>query len=313
MQRKIITILSFLLFLGCNNKDYKPKYKDFENSLEHENLIGKVKTLEQYKANVTNFETAETGKPIIEFKKEFTITGNISYQEYFNNLGNVEQSVKNEFDNKGYRIKSVSENFTQNSKSIGTAKFDTLIKKQVSAHVIFNDSIDFVAYFKYDKNGNLVEHKSIQNGDTTSNNFKYKYNDKEEILLKKQIQNSEYGTNEYINEFKYDFKGNLIEISNKSDFGESKLTYEYEGENRIIKTTEYSEGQIAKETVFDKFYNQVLIRFYESNTLHKEIIYEYKFDKIGNWIQREASMRECFGDNKTLPIYAETRKIEYYE
>lgn len=313
MERQIISILSFLFLIGCSNVDYKPKYKDFENSWERENLIGKIKTLEQYKANVIDFETGETEKPIIEFKKVFTEAGNISYQEHFDNFGNLEQYVKNEFDNKGYRIKSLSENFNMNSKSIETAKFDTVIKKQVSAHVIFNDTIDFTAFFKYEKNGNLAEQKSIQNRDTTSNQFVYKYNDKEEILLKKQIQNSEYGVNEYLNEFKYDQNGNLIELSNKSDFGESKSIYKYDGENRIKKLTEYSSGQIEKETVFDRFYNQTLVCFFVSNALHKEMRYKYKFDNTGNWIKRDVFMKEHFGDKKTLPIYTETREIKYYE
>jgi len=313
MQRQIITILSFFYFISCSNVDYKPKYKDFENSWERENLIGKVKTHEQYKANVIDFETGETEKPIIEFKKEYTKAGNISYQEYFDNFGNIEQYVKNEFDNKGYRTKSVSENFIMSSKSIETAKYDTLIKKQVSVHVVYNDTIDFDAFFIYNQNGNLTEQKSIQDRDTTSNQFEYKFNDKEEILLKKQIQNSEYGNSVYLNEFKYDQNGNLIKLSNKSEFGESISTYKYDGENRIKKLTEYTSGQIEKETVFDEYYNQTLVRFYVSNALHKEMIYEYKFDNTGNWIKRDVFMKEHFGHKKTLPIYTETRQIEYYE
>jgi hypothetical protein len=91
MKRQMINTISILLLIGCNNIDYKPKYKDFANSLERENLIGKVKKLEQFKANVTDIETSKTDNPIIEFKKEFTESGNISYKEQFDNFGTLEQ------------------------------------------------------------------------------------------------------------------------------------------------------------------------------------------------------------------------------
>jgi hypothetical protein len=38
---KKLTLLFFLsgLLMSCNNSDYKPKYSDFENAWESENLI----------------------------------------------------------------------------------------------------------------------------------------------------------------------------------------------------------------------------------------------------------------------------------
>lgn len=311
MKKQIIKILSFLFLIGCNNIDYKPKYKDFANAWERENLIGKVKKLEQYKANVTDFETGKTDKPTIEFKKEFTEIGNISYQEHFDNFGGLEQYIKNTYDKNGFRIESISENSVMPMKSIEKAVFDTIIKKQISAHVIYNDTLIFDAFFKYDNHANLIEQTNIQKGDTALGNFEYKYGNNGQILYKKQIDNQR---NEYTNEFKYDSKGNLIELINKSDFfGAMKTIYEYDSKNRIKTITEYKSGQIEKETSFDKFYNMTLVRFYVSNALHKEMKYDYEFDKSGNWIKREVFMKENFGDKKTLPIYTETREIEYYE
>lgn len=311
MKNQIIKLLGLLLLIGCNNIEYKPKYKDFSNAWERENLMGKVKVLEQYKANVIDFKTGKTEKPIIEFKKEFTKTGNISYQEHFDNFGKIEQYIKNEFDNKGYRIKSVSENYIMNSKSIETAEFDTLINKQISANVIYNDSIDFNAFFKYDKNGNLTEQLSIQNGDTTANRFVYKYNDIGLILLKKQIQNSDFGINEYINEFKYDQNANLIELSTKSDFWKSKYSYKYDRENRIKHLKQCEEGQITEETKFDNYYNKICVKYFQNGTLNREMLFDYDFDRKGNWIEKKVSVRNS-RDNKKVHAYTETRKIKYY-
>lgn len=314
MKRQIIKTLIIALLFGCNNIDYKPKYKDFANAWERENLIGKVKKLEQYKANVTDFVTEKTDKPIIEFSKEFSETGNILYQENFDNFGKLEQCMKNQYDKNGYRTESVSENFVVPTKSVEKANFDTLTGRQLSAHVISNDTLKFEAFFKYDKYKNLIEQTTVQNGDTTSGRFEYKYDSEGRMLFKKQIDNGEHSINETTNEFKYDAEGNLFELISKSElFGEMKSIYEYNSKNRIQKITEYKSGQMDKETSFDEFNNKTLVCFYKSNALNKEMKYKYEFDKKGNWIQRETFMKEHFGDKKTVLIYKETRKIEYYE
>ncbi len=314
MKRQIIKILIIALLFGCNNIDYKPKYKDFVNAWERENLIGKVKKLEQYKANVTDSETEKTDNLIVEFSKEFTETGNLLYQENFDNFGKLEQCIKNQYDKNGYQTESVSENFVMPTKSIEKANFDTLTGRQLSTQVISNDSIKFEAFFKFDKYKNLIEQTNIRHGDTTSGRFEYMYDREGRVILKKQIDNSKHGINETTNEFKYDSEGNLFELISKSEvFGEMKSTYEYNGKNRIKKITVYKSGQMDKETSFDNFYNKTLVRFYKSNALNKEIKYEYEFDKNGNWIQRDTFMKEHFGDKKTVLIYKETRKIEYYE
>lgn len=314
MKRQIIKILSILFLIGCNNIEYKPKYKDFENDWERENLIGKVKKLEQYKANVTDFETGKTECPIIEFKMAFTEYGKISCQENFDDFGNLEQYIKNTYDKNGLRIKSVSENLTIPTKSIEKIVFDTITKQPISAHSIIDDTLKIDAYFKYDENGNLVESISIENSDTTINNLEYKYDGNNNIILKKQIQKVESDVYEYFTEYEYNQDGNIIELSYRSDFsGEMKERYEYDKNNRLRKKVEYQSGKMQKETSFDKFYNKTSVKFYLDNTLNKEIKYEYKYDRKGNWIQRDAFMNEYLGDKKTNMIFTETREIEYYD
>jgi len=315
MIRQVIIILSFFILMSCNNIDYKPKYKDFANAWERDNLIGKVNKLDEYKANVTDYETGEAEKPIIVFKKEFTEIGKISYQEHYSSFGKLEQYTRSKFDDKGYRIESVSEDCIAHSRTFTTAKYDDLSGKLVSAHVKINDSINMDVSYKYGKHGNIVEQTGVRNGDTTLKRFEYIYGEKGRIILKKQIENSKYGINEYLNEFKYDKNGNLIKVTNKSGiFGVSKLTYEYDGENRRKKDTRYNSEQIQKETSFNNRYNKTYEKFYRNGSLDKEIKYDYKFDNKGNWIERKALIKEHYGENnKWLPVYVETRKIEYYK
>lgn len=313
MKRQIINILSFLFLIGCNNVDYKPKYKDFANAWERENLIGKVKSLKQYKANVTDIEKGETERPIVEFKKEFTKSGYIFYEEHFDNFGKLQQYTKNIYDKNGFRIESITENFVMPMKTVEKAVFDTIIKKQISTHAIFNDSIKFDAFFKYDENGNLIESISIENADTTIDRLEYEYDNNKNIILKKQIQRVDSDIYEYFSENKYNQEGNLVELTFKSDFAETKSAYDYDKKNRLRKIVEYQSGEIQKETIFDEFYNKTLVRFFVKGTPNKEINYKYKFDNKGNWIKSEVFVKENLESNKMVPIYTETREIEYYE
>ena len=313
MKRQIIKILSFLFLIGCNSVDYKPKYKDFENAWERENLIGKVKSLKQYKANVTDIETGETESPVIEFKKEFTESGYIFHEEHFDNFGNLQQYTKNIYDKNGFRIESITENFLMPMKSSEKAIFDTIIKKQISAHAIFNDSIKFDAFFKYDENGNLIESMSIENADTTIDRFEYEYDNNKNIILKKQIQKVDSGFYEYIHEYKYNQEGNFVELSFKSDYAETKSTYEYDMNNRLQKISEYQSNEIQKETIFDKSYNKIRVRFFENGNPIREMKFKYKYDNKGNWIKNEVFVKENLETSKLIPIYTEIREIEYYE
>lgn len=313
MKSQIIIILSFLVLIGCNNVDYKPKYKDFANTWERENLIGKIKSIKQYKANVIESEKGETANPIIEFKKEFTKSGYISYQEHFDNFGKLQQYTKNTYDKNGFRIESISENYVMPMKTEEKAVFDTIIKKQISAHAIFNDSIKFDAFFKYDENGNIIESISIENSDTTIDRLEYKYDVNKNIISKKQIQRVDSNIYEYLTEYKYNQEGNYIELSFKSDYAKTKSAYEYDSKNRLRKISEYQSGEIQKETTFDKYYNKTLVRFFVNGNPNREMKYNYKFDNKGNWIKSEVLVNENLETNKLIPIYIETREIEYYE
>lgn len=293
---KIIFFGLIFIFSCSNNVENRIKYGDFENDWERDNMFGKVKSIEQYKANVIDFESEKTEEPIIVFKKKYTDFGKISYQENYDNLGELIQLLKNEYNDKKQRVKSNFENLVIPSKSIETAEFNEK-GEQIYAHVVFDDTLKFKAILEYDEYSNLISQENIQNGDTTSESYEYKYDNNGKILWKKQIEKSENGINQSFNDFKYDQNGNLIEVLFESEyFGKMKSTYEYDNNNRIEKITEYQSGQIEKETLFDENYNQILIKFYKRGELNKEMKSEYDFDSKGNWIERKVFVKE-FPDN----------------
>jgi len=315
-KMKIYTIIFFVLILiiGCtNNVEKRIKYGDFENDWERDYVFGQVRSIKQYKANVIDFESGNIEEPIIEYKKNYTNFGKVIDHEIFDNFGKLIQLTKNEYNNKEQRVKSISENYLIPSKTIETAVYNEK-GEQIIANIVMDDTLNFKAMLDFDNHGNLVSQINNQNGDSTSMSFEYKYNDRGNILWKKQIEKSEFGTNEYINEFKYDQFGNLIELFFKSELsGDMKSIYEYDQKNRIKKVIQYKLGQIENETLFDKYYNQILVKYYNEGTLNKEMKYEYVFDSNGNWVERKAFIKENSNTaKKFILIFVETRKIEYY-
>jgi len=327
MKKQTIIFFILGLLISCNNIDFKPKYIDFENAWESENLIGKVKTLEQSKAKVNNFKTGEKDRPLIEFKKEFTENGNISYEEHYGDSGQINSFIKNEYNKNGQRIKSTSKYLLIPLNSTVTSEFNTP-GKLISASIYQNDTLDEKAILEYDSSGKLKTKTSIRNTDTTTGKYEYKYNENGKILWKKQTETINNNRHESFIWFKYDQNGNLIELLNKavSDIGllgelyktipdyEIKTTYEYDRKNRIKKTIKYKSGKIEEEKEFDKFYNQTLVKFYVSGALNREMKYEYEFDNKGNWIERNVFLKQDFGQDKNwILIFVETRKIVYYK
>lgn len=315
MKKITILILSLSFLISCSNQpDRIPKYGNFENAWEKDNLFKEIEELTEYKASFYDFQNKITETPIPIVRKHYTEFGKILFQEHYNNFGEIDQILKNEFNDKQQVIKSYSENMITSYKSIELFEFDNN-GNRILVKINYNDSTELIAKFEYDSLNNLTNQLSIQNTDTSKVKFEYTYNEIGNILLKKQISKDKNGSYVYLNEFKYDNQGNLLENSNKSDIiGEMKIVYEYDNLDRIQKQTEYNNNQITKETQFDQFYNPVNIKYFESSSVAKEMKYKYEFDSNSNWISRTAYLKEYFSKSKKFqPIFVESREIEYYE
>lgn len=298
----IILLISFLNFSCSENFDVSPKYTDFNNDLEQNNLFDKVRSVELKKTNIFKDEIKDY---ILVSKEEYSENGNITHQEFYDNFGKINQWIKNEYE-KGNKVKTVSENFNFSSKSIEYYEYDEK-NRCVFAKGNFNDTIIFSAKFEYDTLNNPIKQIAIQNNDTSINRIEYKYNKQGNILFKKEGYNS--------NEFKYNKDGKLTEIISKSEYvGEMKSTCQYDSENRIKTISQYQNGITEKETEFDKYYNQIFVKYYTNGKINKILKSEYDFDKKGNWIARKGLLNENpMKNDKFTTIFIEKRKIEYYE
>lgn len=314
MKKLFPIIIGFVFLIACNNPQKKLTYSSNKNDWKHDKLIGKVKTLVQYKANVINPGNGETETPRITFKKEYTKYGMILFQEYYDNFKNLKQKTKNEYNDKGLIIKSTTEFYQPYSRMIQTNRYDTA-GNLIFTNIAYNDTLSSSAKFAYNTHKDLVKGTDIQNGDTTVNLFEYRYNKNGKIIWEKKVQNYKSGKDEYLITFKYDKKGNLIEERSKSQlFGEMKWVYKYDNKNKLKESSEYENGQIQNEIYFNNNHNQTLARYYENGKLNREMKFDYKFDKAGNWVIKKAYLKENFLKGKTFkPVYIETRKINYYE
>ena len=315
---KIHTLLSIglILLTSCNSTGHKPKYNNFKNDLDRENLEGKVRSIEEGK-NIESDSKTESTK---EFVKEFTESGNLSSMKKYDVFGKPIYSTQNIYNKKGLKIKAFTEDFNMASKSV--EEYEYKDDNLSYAKVFINDTLKYKSYLEYDKSGHLTRQIEIQiketplkTNDTTLNTLTYSFDKSGNVILKKNLQTTKNKSYNYSNTYKYDNKNNIIETNSDFDiFGTLKVVNTYDSENRIEKSIEYRNKQIEKVILFDKFYDESLISFYRNGTLERELKYEYEFDTKGNWIKRKAYVKNSskHGDEFKF-IYVENRKILYYD
>ncbi|MGA9770884.1 MAG: hypothetical protein WBV94_17720 [Blastocatellia bacterium] len=118
--------------------------------------------------------------------------------------------------------------------------------------------------------------------------------------------------------YTYDANGNEIEKNSyKTDgtlFGKTVMIYDQKG-NRVEKIRYFPDGSIEERSVwaFDTRCNVTEETRYEANTLSYRIKYSYKYDRVGNWINR-VEVFENVKDNQTISEVktVSERTITYY-
>lgn len=315
MKNYLILFLILLILASCGSKiDYRPKYENFKNDLERDNLNGSIKTIELFKASVENLTSGATGEPFIQQKKEYNKIGNILIEYNYDDFGSLVATIQNKYDTDNNKIESITENYSIPSLIIEQNIFDST-GNLISTHVTIDDTIHIETLLYYDSENNIVKVIQIQEGDTASNSFQYKRNEADKVVSKTQIQTIGEKKYEYLNSYKYDNNGNLIELSLKSsEFGSSKEIREFDRDNRLKKATKYQNGQVQTESEYDEYYNQTIYKSYYNGDISKDMKFEYEYDKKGNWIKKDAFVNDLSNkSDEFIKVYTETRKIEYYE
>jgi len=314
----LLILLSIILF-NCQNKtelktDLKPIYSDFKNALQVNNLYGKVKKIEHYKTTFQNTEKEDN--PVLKKIEEYTDFGELKKIEYFDNYGELLQTNIIDYNKNQKFIKSVTINKSNKSNIVQISEYDS-IKNTSELSVFVNDIIDHKTTFYYGKNDYQIKRISIKGNDTTETNSEQTFTENNKLLLATEKEKGNDKPTITIRN-KYDNNNNLIESSHKTEWVEMLSETEWE-DGRISKQTSYTISADLKKhtnniTEFDILYNPINSKEFEDSKLNRELKFNYEFDKNGNWIKKNVSMKEHFNNSKEfVPIYVDTRKISYWK
>jgi antitoxin component YwqK of YwqJK toxin-antitoxin module len=305
-------IFGMLFLVSCSEGHRLPKYHEFSNDWERENLFGEVKELMLFQASILDPKTNTEEEAIKSYRLEFTDFGKIAHLEHYDRMGHIRQYQKNLFNEKRQMVESSSANLLLPVNSFETFQFDDS-GNQIFSKSISNDSSEIVKKFLYDAQGNQVMRETIQNNDTTRVHIFYDYDGNGKMLRKRQetLVGKELKTQ--TGEYQYDKKGNLIKSINRSEIFDYETSFKYSPKNIIRKIEYYENGQMNREIFFDKHFNPVLVKYYRDNELVNEMKYKYRFDRIGNWVWRKLYLREMLEKGRKFqPVLVETRMIGYY-
>jgi hypothetical protein len=313
LKKIIYLILIPLLFISCkNNVEISPKYSNFENDLERKNLFGNVKDYSQYRA-IIKVNNGSTEKATLSIKETFTKKGALKKTEYFDTFGELHQLVENFYNSNDEKIKNISISENPYHKLVTLIKRDT-IHKLIYQNVTYNDTINTMFINRFEKMDKIVEQLEIKNNDTIIKKYEYKYDKNNRLIKKIQIEKD----NKSIRDYTYDKKGNVIKLISGDEWLKFKTITEYDGNNKIIKKTQYTISADLKEhlnskTEYDNHFNQINEKIFQDGKLNRELKNKYEFDEKGNWIKKTVFLKEVFANsNEFVPIYVETRKIKYW-
>lgn len=268
-----------------------------ETDVTKANLIGRVKTVEEY-YNVATEKEGEIQKKSISEKFTYDVKGNrtewIMYRYYYiketygyDDKGNMTEKKKFKEDGSlNYRIV-----YRYDEKGKGTGE------NQYKA----DGSLEYRSIYKYDDKGRKTE-KNRYNPDGSSSTYnRYKYDEKGNMT--EDISYFFNGDLCVKNTFKYGDKGNMIEWESYSKILEDNSTKNYDDKGNMIALI-WSNGSISVDTCiieYDDKRNKI------KNSQGKTIFtYIYEYDKTGNWIKRKD-----FEDDQIGAI--NERKIEYFD
>lgn len=144
----------------------------------------------------------------------------------------------------------------------------------------------------------------------------YKLNAEKQIISWIINGEKDYGS------FKYDSNGNLTEKTSLSDDFISKTTYEYDTQNRLISSSEWTENTpFTTKYSYEEASDKLLITSVVGDDLTSKTVYYYKNGILENYFQLGAFLRERITYDTHgnwirfyNPIYGqdEKRVISYY-
>ena len=290
-------------------------HENYPSGWEAENLKGKIKTLKQKKAYVIDFKSGKTDEPILEFVKQYNRHGNTVKETYYGAFGEPEQTFEGQYSGDGTNSKTIWKTLVMSTKTVTTEIYDTITGWIVSSEYVMNDSAMDGFTYLYDENGNFKELRPLSGDSGKHLFFEYDYDENGKILSEIQLTNNS-GKADTLSAYscQYDPSGNKIEQFNKStvDFiKDSRVVFEYDPKNRLVKITEFEEDNLKGIIEYDSLGNEKVQTEYQEGNLASRTRMIYVYDNQGNWIKQSVFRAER--DAEEIELFVKTREIEYFK
>lgn len=298
-----------MAFTNCQKSiDVLPVYKDFNSDLEEKNMFGNVKSVKLWKQG--EFDDSPTLRAIEDYNKQ----GNLKTYKRLDNDGTVEEIKERIYDDNGVLIKSITKNleFEGTETKVISRNSDA---KKATYQVYRNDELQHEYIETYDDLENITNILKIQNGDSTSVSYTYKYNNRNDIV---ECYRTEDNETVLLKKYTYDSNGNEIEHLIFDTYLTYKEVQEFKG-NRLLKLKEYHitkqpEEFLEREVTYDDYFNAIHEKIYRDHKLITEHNMTYDYDDTHNWVKKTVETKDYIFDEDEgfLLDYTETRDIKYW-
>ena len=195
-----------------------------------------------------------------------------------------------------------------------------------SGNIIFcskyqqNGNLQCKDIYKYDSLGHIFEVGSFNKKEIQINKYTFKCDSSGNILEEKDFSYSGVLKDKWIHV--YDNNGNRIETNHYGFDGKftKKETLSYNNIGIMIEGKSYNKNGKNLDSsiyIYDKYNHEIEVVFFEpKGAIYSHIVYKYKNDNNGNWIERITfNMDLLTSPEKRIgkPINFTRREIEYFE
>lgn len=278
-------------FVSCGGND--DNNGKTETDLKILNFLGKVKSVKEssYKA-IEKFGKIEKGKLTHSFQsnyfKKFNEQGNITYEELYDEDGNIDSKKTYKYDVNNNIIEYVSLDSDGTSNLVLKYSYDNIgnmIESNRRGKGAFKN--DFKKIYSYNNEGKVIEESGIGNdGITYMNKLKYEG----ENLIEINHYKSD-GSLQYRGIINYDNNSNVIEKIKYNANGDidSKEIFDYDNNSNLVNSQNYdSDGKLERESNYKYDDNNNVIEMINDNGIGSPSVYKYdlEYDKNGNCITK---------------------------
>jgi hypothetical protein len=287
----------------CNEK---PRYYETKNDWDGNNLYSKIRYLSE-------FETFKDQKKIV-LSRTFSDKGMLLKELEFNKDSSLLQDNYYKYDRDCRIIWSKENTRNKNTYTISKIQYDTLGYSSIlhTFGTMFNDSIKFSNYQKYDEYDNIVKDSLVKGELDEVTKYKNKYDSKKNLIEIITVR-KDTGVIEKVNA-SYNEKGKIKTISTNeylySTFTDLVWRNEILFEENYHVITESKDTILEKSILYNELFNPIKVTSYENKSVSEIIEYAYEYDDRCNWISQQSIITYPKLRKKITQI---DRQIKYWQ